>query len=129
MTTTDLWAFRDPGFVDQDVVGYSVEASGGSFGKVDEASYEAGAGYLVVDTSSFANLGFGKQMLIPAAAIVRADHVDRTVFLSLTKDQIKDAPEYTGFDDVYRERIVGYYGPFLMAPGMVAPTTRPVERR
>lgn len=128
MTTIDIWTFSDPGFADVDVVGYSVEAADGSSGRIDEASYETGTGYLVVDTSSLQNLGFGKQTLIPAAAIARADHGDKTVFVTLTKEQIKNAPEYQTFDDAYRERVAGYYGPFLMAPGGVAPSTRPVER-
>jgi hypothetical protein len=128
MTAIDIWAFHDPTFVDVDLVGYSVEAADGSFGKIDEASYETGAGYLVVDTSSLLNLGFGKQALIPAAAVERADHENRTVFLTLTKEQIKDAPEYRTFDDAYRERVTGYYGPFLMAPDMMAPGTRAVDR-
>ncbi len=129
MTTVDIWTFRDPGFADQDVVGYSVEATDGSLGKIDETSYEIGAGYLVVDTSSLSNLGFGKQVLIPATAITRADHGNETVYVSLTKEQIKNAPEFTAFDDTYRETLTGYYGPFLMAPGMVAPGTTPIERR
>lgn len=128
MTVIDIWTFRDTGFADQDVVGYSVEAVDGSFGKIDEASYEAGACYLVVDTSSLRTLGFGKQALIPAAAIERVDHASTTVFLTLSKEQIKNAPEYDTFDDRYRERVVGYYGPFLMAPGGVVPGARPVER-
>jgi hypothetical protein len=127
MTAVDIWAFREPGWADEDVVGYSVEAADGPFGEIDEASYETGSSYLVVDTSSLRNLGFGKQALIPAAAIGRVDHSDETVFLTLTKEQIKDAPEYKAFDDVYRERVVGYYGPFLMAPGGIAPGAQPVE--
>lgn len=66
--------------------------------------------------------------MIPAAAIERADHADKTVHLTLTKEQIKNAPEYQSFDDAYRERIAAYDGPFLMAPGGVAPGTQPVER-
>jgi hypothetical protein len=93
MTAIDIWTFREPGWADTDVVGYSVEAADGPFGEIDEASYETGTSYLVVDTSSLRNLGFGKQALIPAAAIKRVDHSDQTVFLALTKEQIKDAPE------------------------------------
>ena len=128
MAAIDVWTFREPGLVDVDVVGYSVEAADGSFGKVDEASYETGAGYVVVDTSSLGNLGFGKQVLIPAAAVQRADHANQTVFLTLTKEQIKGAPEYQTFDDAYRGRAAGYYGPFLMAPDGIAPGTGPVGR-
>jgi hypothetical protein len=129
MTTADLWVFREPGFAGVDVVGYAVEASDGSLGKVDEASYDAGAGYLVVDTSSWTNLGFGTRSLVPAGAIERLDHGEQKVFLGLTKEQIKDAPEFQAFDDAYRERVAGYYGPFIMAPGTVAASMEPVERR
>jgi hypothetical protein len=124
MAMIDIWTFREAGLVDVDVVGYSVEAADGSLGKIDEASYETGTGYLVVDTSSLVNLGFGKQALIPAAAIERIDHANKTVFVTLTKEQITNAPAYQTFDDAYRERIAGYYGPFLMAPDGVAPGTR-----
>ena len=128
MAAIEIWTFHDPTFADVDVVGYSVEAADGSFGKIDEASYETGAAYLVVDTSSLLNLGFGKQALIPAAAIERVDHDTKAVFLTLTKEQIKNAPEFQSFDDIYRDRVTGYYGPFLMAPDGVAPGTRPVGR-
>jgi hypothetical protein len=120
----DIWTFRETGFADVDFVGFSVEAVDGSCGTIDEASYETGAGYLVIDTSSLLNLEFGKQALIPAAAIERVDHSNETVFLTLTKEQIKNAPEYQPFDDAYRERVAGYYGPFIMAPDGVAPATR-----
>jgi hypothetical protein len=129
MERIDLWTFREPGFADTDVVGYAVEATDGSLGKIDDASYEAGAGYVVVDTSSFKNLGFGKQSLIPAAAIDRVDHGGHRVFLGLTQDQIKDAPEFRSFDDTYREHVSGYYGPFIMAPDSVAPGMQRAERR
>ena len=36
--------------VDIDVVGYSVEALDGSIGKIDEATFDAGTAYIVVDT-------------------------------------------------------------------------------
>ena len=83
---------------------------------------------MVIDTSSVRNHGFGEQALIPAAAIDRADHANQTVFLTLTKEQLKNAPQYQRFDDAYRERVAAYYGPFLMAPDLVAPSRRPVER-
>lgn len=51
------------------------------------------------------------------------------MFLGLSKEQIKDAPEFHACDDAYRGRLAGYYGPFIMAPGTVAPSMQPVERR
>ncbi|MBD0291736.1 MAG: PRC-barrel domain containing protein, partial [Thermoleophilia bacterium] len=46
-----------------DVVGFSVEATDGGIGKVDEATYDVGQSYLVVDTGPWI---FGKKVLLPA---------------------------------------------------------------
>lgn len=113
MATDRLWTYREPAMTDMDVVGYSVEATDGAMGSVDEASYEVGAGYLVVDTSSWRNLGLGQSSLVPAGAIELVDHATRRVFLSLARDQIRNAPGYTGYDSDYHERVSGYYGPRL----------------
>ena len=52
--TTSVWTYREgivePGVSPRNVVGYGVEASDGSIGKVDEATFEVGSSYLVVDT-------------------------------------------------------------------------------
>ena len=46
------WTYRDNLDAGQrDLVGYHVEATDGSIGKIDEASDEAGAAYVVVDTA------------------------------------------------------------------------------
>jgi hypothetical protein len=126
MTTVGIWKCRDPGFADQDVVGYSVEARDGSFGRIEEASYETcgGLGYVVIDTSSLRYYGLGARALLPAAAIKRADHATQTVLLTLTREQLKNAPEYERFDDAYREEIAAYYGPLLTAADVVAPSCR-----
>ena len=80
---------------DRDVVGYDVEAADGSIGKIDEASYDAAASYLVVDTGFWI---FGKKRLIPAGVIRRVDDEDRTVYVAMTKDQIKSAPDFEARD-------------------------------
>jgi hypothetical protein len=91
-----------------DFVGYDVEATDGSIGSIDEASNEAGSSYVVVDTGFWI---FGKKRLIPAGAITAVDHERRVVHVSMTKDAIKDAPDYdaTDWDDESRRRHDDYY--------------------
>ena len=52
--STDMWTYREdtvaPGDAPRNVVGYGVEATDGSIGKVDDATYEVGSSHLVVDT-------------------------------------------------------------------------------
>ena len=58
---------------------------------------------------------FGRKVVIPAGTIERIDVDDKKIFVALTKDQIKDSPEYdpTHFDADYRTRLGSYYDPFL----------------
>ena len=94
---------------DRDVVGYDVEATDGRIGKIDEASNDAAASYLVVDTGFWI---FGKKRLIPAGVIRRVDDEDRTVYVAMTKDQIKSAPDFEARDFDDRDRYDTYYGSF-----------------
>ena len=74
-TTVDVWTYREdvlaPGVSPRDVVGYGVEARDGSIGKVDDATYDAGASHLVVDTGPWI---FGKKVMLPAGVIESVDH-------------------------------------------------------
>jgi hypothetical protein len=110
-----LWSYRDNVVVSStggDVVGYDVDAIDGSIGKVDESSVAADNSHIVVDTGWWI---FGKKRLIPAGAVTAVDHDAKTVTVSLTKDQIKDAPDYDEnalLDDVSRDAYDNYYGPY-----------------
>ena len=73
-----------------DVTGFDVEATDGHIGKVDEATYEAGASCLVVDTGFWI---FGKKRMIPAGAVAASTR-RAARFVGMSKDQIKDAPDY-----------------------------------
>lgn len=112
-TTSDVWSFRtEPTIGDVDLTGFSVEAADGGIGKVDEATYEAGSSYLIVDTGPWI---FGKKVMLPAGVVQRVDPESETVFVSRTKDEIKNAPEFddTTADADYRNRLGEYYGPGL----------------
>ena len=83
-----LWTYRPglQGTVDLD--GFSVEAKDGSIGSVREATYEAGASYIVVEAGPSI---YGDRVLIPAGLIQEIDVEDRTVLLRLTRDEIRGA--------------------------------------
>ena len=105
---TSMWDYQEGiGRADRDLVGYDVEATDGSIGKIDEASNVASSSYLVVDTGFWI---FGKKRLIPAGVITRVDDDDRKVFVSMTKDQIKSAPDFEARDRDDRDRYDSYYG-------------------
>ena len=92
-----------------DLSGYAVEATDGGIGEIDEATYDVGSAYLVVDTGPWI---FGRKVLLPAGTVQRIDHGDRKVYVDRTKDQIKDSPEYdkdTFSTPEYRERVGSYY--------------------
>lgn len=105
---TDLWTFEIAEPVD--VTGFDVEATDGSIGKIDEATYETGAGSVVVDTGFWI---FGKKRMIPAGAITDIDLDRESVHVRLSKDQIKEAPDYDEArrgDASYRDQLSQYYG-------------------
>jgi hypothetical protein len=111
MDDSTLWRYSDiarPGAAD-DLEGFKVEATDGSIGKIDEATDEVGASYIVVDTGPWI---LGKKVVLPAGVIERIDLDDNRVVVGLTKDQIKDSPEYdpdTYRSEEYRSRLGTYY--------------------
>jgi hypothetical protein len=109
----DLWTYQDD-LTDRDALeGLDVEATDGSIGSVDEATVDVGASYIVVDTGPWI---FGKKVLIPASAITRIDIDNRKAYLRLTKDQIKDSPEFDADNyrsTTYREKVGTYYDPMF----------------
>ena len=91
--------------------GFKVEARDGSIGKVDEASEEVGSSAIVVDTGPWI---FGRKVVIPAGVIGRVDYDEEKVYVTMSKDEIKDSPEFDpelGWrTDEYRGRLGSYYG-------------------
>ncbi|MGW7434233.1 PRC-barrel domain-containing protein [Streptomyces sp. NPDC054861] len=110
--TENAWNYR-PSFnyaVGTDLVGYKVEAVDGSIGKVDKHSEEVDDAYIVVDTGVWI---FGKEVLLPANTISRVDTEGKEITLDLSKEQIKNAPEFhrdKHLDEVeYRDQVASYY--------------------
>ena len=112
-TSTRMWVWESDLANIGSLEGYSVEATDGSIGSVDEATYDVGSSYIVVDTGTRI---FGKKVMLPAGVVGRIDHDAERIFVHLTKEQIKDSPELdelTYRDDEYRSSLGEYYTPFL----------------
>jgi hypothetical protein len=113
-TTLEVWTYRDTidaGVSGRNLVGYGVEALDGSIGKVDGATYDVSASFIVVDTGPWI---FGRKVMLPAGVIGDVDHDDEKIFVNRTKEQIKNAPEFEDSmlrDEEYRGRLGAYYGP------------------
>jgi hypothetical protein len=115
---TDIWTYREKSKLGSnvmdtraDITGFGVEALDGGIGKVDEATYEVGRSYLIVDTGPWI---FGRKVMLPAGVVRGIDETEEKVFVNRTKDQIKEAPE---FDETlvgetgYESELGSYYGP------------------
>lgn len=112
----DMWTYRSDAYPEtgpeamNDLVGYDVEATDGSIGKVDEATHDADRNYLVVDTGPWI---FGKKVLLPAGVVQSVDIEASTVFISRTRDNVKDSPGFDPeefVDPTYQEAVGSYYG-------------------
>ena len=115
MSTLDIWTYRSETYMQRDLTGKTVEALDGLIGKIDEATYDVGSSYIVVDTGPWV---LGKKVLLPAGVIVHVDFDSETVFVNRTKEQITNAPEYDEAkmrDQAARKRyksaLSSYYGP------------------
>ena len=109
---TDVWTYRTGLGDTTDLKGFDVHAMDGDIGSIDEATYDVGASYIVVDTGPWI---FGKKVMIPAGAISGVDLENHELWLALTKDRIKSSPEFDASlyrESAYRNDISSYYGPF-----------------
>jgi hypothetical protein len=107
----ELWTFREP-VPNVDLTGFKVEATDGSIGKIDEATYDTGNSYIVVDTGPWI---FGKKVMLPAWTISGVDLENERVFVDRIKDEIKNAPEFDPDqyqEPIYREKLGSYYADY-----------------
>ncbi|WP_405950158.1 PRC-barrel domain containing protein [Streptomyces prunicolor] len=93
-----------------DLIGYKVEATDGSIGKVDKHSDDVSSSYLVVDTGVWI---FGMHVLLPAGTVKTVDQAEGKIYVGLTRDQIRESPEFDKDKHVgdaeYHEQVAGYY--------------------
>ena len=107
----ELWTYNEDLKQITDLNGFDVAALDGDIGEVDDATYDVGSSYIVVDTGPWI---FGKKVLLPAGVISRLDADDEKVYVNRTKEQIKNSPEFdpdSYRDQSYRGQVGTYYGP------------------
>ncbi|MGW0391281.1 PRC-barrel domain containing protein [Streptomyces sp. NPDC003042] len=106
-----IWGYgRDAGYVaGTDLVGYAVEATDGSIGKIDKHTDDVERSYVVVDTGPWI---FGRRVVIPAGVISRVDTEAGVVRLSCTRDEVKDSPEFAKDQDEDESTFVKLVGKY-----------------
>ena len=128
MAVTDLWTYRDKALTGLDLTGYEVEATDGPIGKIDMATHDVGASYIVVDTGVWNAIG--KRVVLPAAAIERVGSA--RVFLNRSQKEIRDAPPFDGkggFEGRERAHARQLLPRTLLRPGAVGGGGRQVAAR
>jgi hypothetical protein len=109
----EIWTYREADAVeDVDLTGFEVEATDGPVGKIEEAAYELGSSWLVVDTGPWI---FGKKVLLPAGTVDSIDPEERKVHVDRSREEIKNAPEHdpSGYaEQEYRLALADYYSRF-----------------
>ncbi|MFJ4690648.1 PRC-barrel domain containing protein [Streptomyces sp. NPDC088766] len=96
---------------DDDLTGYQVDATDGRAGRIGKYSADLGPQFLVVRTGVWF---LGKDVVLPADAVMGVDHRARIVQVSRTKDEVRSAPvfevdTYLG-DPRHRDQLGGRHG-------------------
>ncbi len=100
----------------REVIGYDIQATDGPIGHVDDfiADDETWVvRYLVVDTRGWLDWLPGKQVLISPTWIHAVTWPERNVHVGLSRETVKDSPEFDPSAPVNREyemRLYDYYG-------------------
>lgn len=87
-----IWSYRaDVHDGQSSLVGYEVEATDGGIGKVESETVNVEANRLVVDTGPWI---LGTKRVIPAGMVRFIDWESETIYIDMTKEQVKNSPEY-----------------------------------
>ena len=98
----------------KEVEGYTIQSLDEKFGHIEDIIVDGDNWqilYLVVDTSNW--LPWSKKVLIDIAHIKDISHYKKEVFIGLSTDVIKSAPEYdhtAPVNEVYERKLYDYYG-------------------
>jgi hypothetical protein len=96
-----------------EVEGYSIEASNGSIGHLEDFIAEDNKWeirYLIVDTKNFLP---GKKVIVALRWIKKIEWIESNVYVDLSKEKIISSPEYNSdqpVDREYEEELHSYYG-------------------
>ncbi|WP_054635235.1 PRC-barrel domain-containing protein [Thalassobacillus sp. C254] len=96
-------------FPAKDLVRFSIEATDGDIGKVDDLFFEEDnwtVRYMVVNTNPWLP---GGKVLISPISIESVDLSEGVVRVDLTKDQIKDAPDIDSSEAISRQKEEEYH--------------------
>ncbi|MBV8889426.1 MAG: PRC-barrel domain-containing protein [Alphaproteobacteria bacterium] len=117
------------------VIGYTIEATDGALGSVDEFLFEDRrwiVRWVVVDTGTWLT---GRKVLLPPSQLPRVDEGGRSLRVALTRQQIEDSPGIERDPPVSRQQeeiIYRYYGwepywgaGFMATAGVGVPPIQP----
>jgi uncharacterized protein YrrD len=97
----------------REVSGYRIEATDGEIGHIDDLLIDdqtARIRYAVVDTRNWLP---GKHVLVAPQWILEVRWAESKVFVNLTRDAVRDSPEYislAALDEEYESRLYAHYG-------------------
>ncbi|SDK44052.1 hypothetical protein [Streptomyces indicus] len=98
-------------FTAEEVIGFGVQAADGPAGEVGRHTAEVGPDHLVVNRGGTL---FDKHVLLPCRIVTDVDRTAGVVYVSATRDLIRDAPRFDPdlrvTDPGYRAHIDAHYG-------------------
>ncbi|GHB09585.1 MULTISPECIES: hypothetical protein [Streptomyces] len=96
--------------LDDEVIGYEMEAPDGSVGTVVRTSQVPGFDHLVVDAGIWK---FGRSVVVPAGMVTSVDDAARVIHVGCSREQIKEAPRFERDQDTgdlfYLQKLGAYY--------------------
>lgn len=93
----------------KDMQSYRIHATDGEIGKIDDLSFDDNAWvvrYMVVETGSWLDQ---RRVLISPISVRAVNWEKDEVYVSLTRDQVKNAPEIDTHEPISRENELSFY--------------------